>query len=71
MAGVPQMYSGDYVMPFGMHKDETLDEIAATDEGLRYLDWAAGEFDYGTAGSAIRAYVAQDVIQREIAKVVK
>ena len=56
---------GDYEMPFGKYEGETLDEIASTDAGLRYLDWAAGEFD-GAAGDAVQAYCEQDTIQREI-----
>ena len=57
-------------MPFGKYRDKTLDEVASSDDGLRYLDWAAGEFN-GPAGDAVRTYVALDVIQREIAKVLK
>lgn len=29
------------VMPFGKHRGRTIREIADTDEGLLYLDWAS------------------------------
>jgi hypothetical protein len=29
-------------LPFGNYRGQTLDEVAATDEGLRYLDWLVG-----------------------------
>lgn len=61
---------GKFVMPFGKHADKTLDKIAGTDEGLLYLDWAAGEIQ-GRVGDAIRAYVNQDAIARDIQTLMK
>lgn len=56
-----------YRMTFGKHKGKSLNEIASTNEGLRWLDWAAGEFDpTSSAGAAIRMYVADPQVQREI-----
>lgn len=56
-----------YRMPFGKFNGMTLDEIASTKYGLRWLDWAAGEFDpTSSAGAAIRMYVADPNVQREI-----
>lgn len=34
---------GDVVMPFGKYRGELLSDIAATDHGLKYLDWLFGE----------------------------
>ena len=31
------------LMPFGKYKGKTIDQIAETDSGLRYLDWLRGE----------------------------
>lgn len=54
-----------YPMPFGKYKGMTLDQIAATNEGLLYLDWAADEFD-GRAGEAISEYLSDPTIQQEL-----
>ena len=35
--------AGDYVMPFGMYKGKTLDNIASSHSGLRWLDWGGRE----------------------------
>jgi hypothetical protein len=32
-------------MPWGKYKGQTLDVIAVTDAGLKYLDWLLGELD--------------------------
>ena len=32
-----------FVMPFGKYKGQTLDQIAESDAGLKYLDWMRGE----------------------------
>ncbi len=68
MPQIPQSPDpADYVMPFGKWKGLTLDEIAETSDGLRWLDWAAGEFDVTSeAGQQIRSFVANPAIVREI-----
>ena len=32
----------DFTLPFGKFKGHTIDEVACTDDGLRYLDWLRG-----------------------------
>lgn len=32
-----------FVIKFGKYKGVTLDDIASTDEGLKYLDWLNGQ----------------------------
>lgn len=34
--------AGKFKVDFGKHKGGTIDQIAQTDEGLRYLDWLRG-----------------------------
>ena len=59
--------AADFVMPYGEHKGERLDDIAITDKGLLYLDWAYDEFDIGTdVYRHIEAYVTDKHIAKEI-----
>jgi hypothetical protein len=53
-------------MPFGKHKNRTLDEIASSDEGLHYLIWISEEFATGSVLSAVKAYCSDPTIAREI-----
>jgi len=56
-----------YKMPFGIFKDQTLDDIAKTDRGLKYLDWAAGEFDESRdVTRMIWAYLDNETIQKDL-----
>lgn len=57
----------NYKMQFGKHQGETLDEIAASDEGLKYLDWLAGSpnlRDY--VRTALVVYLADPSIKKEL-----
>lgn len=62
--GEPEDY-GSFVMPFGKYAGQTLDDIASTNSGLLYLDWAAGELECLT-GDIIREYVSDEGVQRDI-----
>lgn len=59
-----------FVMPFGKHKGRTLDDIAADDDGLQYLDWMRGvREDDGKndqVDRALRAYIDDPAIQKEL-----
>jgi uncharacterized protein (DUF3820 family) len=44
-------------MPFGKHRGVTLDDIARTDEGLRYLDWLRGDMERKNPDSSIYAHL--------------
>ena len=37
--------ASQFVMPWGKYKGQTLDVIAVTDAGLKYLDWLLGELE--------------------------
>lgn len=55
-------------MPFGKHKGRTLDEIARSDEGLRYLDFMYGDMEKPSPTmTALAAYLGDAAIQRELA----
>lgn len=53
-------------MPFGKYKGSTLDEVASTDEGLRYLDWLVGRDLYPETRLRIEAYLADPTIRRAL-----
>jgi len=60
--------------PFGKFAGQTLDDIAATDEGLRHLDWLVGWFDqklllYPNFQAALRAYLADPAIAADLERV--
>ncbi len=63
--------SGHFWMPFGKYKGRTLDVIAQTDDGLRYLDWLLGEIDPGTVKSALESYLGSAEMQAEIQRILK
>lgn len=46
-----------FVMPFGKFQGQTLEEIASTPEGLRYLDWAIGRFETEHRSASILSVV--------------
>ena len=59
----------DFRMPFGAYKGKALDEIATTDEGLRYLDYLLGETDARVERRwvvALEAYLMDASIQKEL-----
>lgn len=54
-------------IPFGKYKGSPLDEIAETDEGLQYLDWALGTcFMQPRTRAAIGIYLADPSIKKEL-----
>lgn len=61
--------AGQFRMPFGKYKGRTLDGIASSDDGLRYLDWLLGEQNAQRRpewGDAVEAYLSDPSIQREL-----
>jgi uncharacterized protein (DUF3820 family) len=61
---------GKYVMPLGKYGGRTLDEIAATDEGLRYLDWLIGqEWLREPLKANLKAYLALPAIARDLDRI--
>ncbi len=61
-----------YVMQFGKYTGRTLDEIASTDAGLRYLDWMRGalRLDFHTK-NAVEAYLDDPTISADLEKLIK
>ena len=58
--------AADFVMPFGKYKGKTIDEVAVTDEGLRYLDWFAGEVTKEPVRTAVATYLADPAISEDL-----
>ncbi len=62
-----------YVMPFGKHKGETIDSIASTDEGLKYLDWLYGEVTTSSVPQLrvmLKIYLEDETIAKELKKLI-
>lgn len=56
-----------YVMPLGKHYLKTIDTIAETDDGLKYLDWLAGtELRSARLKEALRIYLTDPSIKKEL-----
>jgi hypothetical protein len=72
---MPFAEAAAFRMPWGKYKGEQLDEIAVSDQGLRYLDWLRGKVDaeesHTLLARAVRAYCEDQTIARDIAKVVR
>lgn len=67
-----------FVMPFGQHKGQTLDQIATTDRGLSYLDWLRGErksdaqvYMRDHLDGALVVYLSDPTIAADVAKVAR
>ncbi len=57
----------DVPLPFGKHKGQTLDEIAETDDGLKYLDWLVGQhWLRGDLRNCVEAYLADETIKADV-----
>ena len=59
--------ASETVMTFGKDKGKTVDEIAKTDDGLKYLDWIAHSISlYGDIVEALRVYLNDPSIKKEL-----
>ena len=59
-------------MPFGKYQGETLDAIARSDDGLRYLDWLRGmTWVKANLAGALAAYLEDPAIAEDVTRVVK
>lgn len=62
--------SQDYVMPFGQFEGHSLDQIASTDYGLKYLHWLStrtilhNPIPHNLSGHAISVYIADPTIRK-------
>lgn len=54
-------------LPFGKYIGQTLDQVAETEEGLRYLDWARGEWtNKPDLVRALNTYLSDPAIEKEL-----
>lgn len=58
--------SGDFRLTFGRYNGQTLDEIAQSDEGLKWLDWMVGIAYSSDLKLALKIYLSQPDLQRRI-----
>lgn len=57
------------IIPFGKYKGKTLDQIASSDEGLKYLDWLMGQTNlFGEFKESINIYMSDEIIKNELTK---
>jgi uncharacterized protein (DUF3820 family) len=56
----------DFVMPWGIYKGKTLFQIALTEHGCKYLDWAVEGLRPGEVRDKIREAVTHPDIARRI-----
>jgi hypothetical protein len=45
-----------FVLPFGKFQGRTLEDVGSTDEGRRYLEWGAGQWDRAL-GRAVKFFL--------------
>jgi predicted alpha/beta hydrolase len=69
---VPFATAAAYVIRFGKYRGKTVDEIASSNGGLRYLDWMRGalHLDFHTA-NAVCSYLEDPTIAKDLAELVK
>jgi uncharacterized protein (DUF3820 family) len=61
-----------HVLRFGKYQGKSLDEIATSDDGLRYLDWLRGQsFVGGVTASWLRIYLDDPSISRDLNRLVE
>lgn len=54
-------------IPFGKHQGDRIDDVAKTDEGLRYLDWMRTcDIRSRRFSQALTTYMEDESIQREL-----
>jgi len=59
-----------YKMKFGKYAGKTLDEIAQTDEGLKYLDYLYGQtWLMAETRDALATYIGEPSIAKEVAQI--
>jgi hypothetical protein len=63
----------DFVLPYGTHKGKTLDKVAETDSGLRYLDWLFGEIEAEDSAvrDALGVYLTDSAIASEVKRIAR
>ena len=63
----------DYRMSFGKYQNHSLEELATSNAGLRYLDWALEFYKFETTGmrahahAVIKTFLAPEAMKRKLA----
>lgn len=59
-----------WMIPYGRHKDQTLDMVAQSDDGLKYLDWLVDQPYWWVTKddlrTAIQVYLSDPQIAKEL-----
>ena len=55
-----------FILSFGPYAEKSLDQIAETDDGLRYLDNLNGKISGGYLGLCLDTYLNDPVIAKEL-----
>jgi hypothetical protein len=68
---IPFKDAAAYVLPFGMFKGQTVDQVGTSDRGLAWLDWARGalRLDYHTR-NAVCSYLDDPTIAKDLAELI-
>lgn len=66
---VPLANASNHIMPFGVYCGQAVGDIARTDCGLLWLDWARGacDLDYHTK-NAVCSYLDDPTIAKDLAE---
>lgn len=63
--------ASEFVIPFGKYKGKTIDSIAESDDGLKYLDWLYGERSISNPHCettlALATYLADPTVATDLA----
>lgn len=58
-----------FVLVFGKHRGQSIDTVAMTDDGLRYLDWLRGTANHHSLPyKAVCVYLDDPTIANDLAK---
>jgi len=61
----------NFLMPIGIYAGKTIDKIAETNEGLKYLDWMREQnWIFGNLKIALDIYLKDPVIKSELDKII-
>jgi uncharacterized protein (DUF3820 family) len=59
-----------YKLPFGKFKGREIDDIATTDNGLKYLDWLYGEVGTGVVKNMLKIYLENETIAKQLKEII-
>ena len=66
------MKPGDVIMRFGKFVGRSIDSIAGSDEGLRYLDWLAGQSWLAhNYRNALKAYLGDPAVAGDMQRLLE